>query len=41
MNPNELPDTISTGEVREVQVRPLGSFENVNADSMLTQEDVE
>ena len=28
----ELPDTITAGEVREVQVCPLGSFENVNAD---------
>ena len=32
MNPNELPETIAAGEVREVQVCPLGSFENVNAD---------
>ena len=28
----ELPETIAAGEVREVQVCPLGSFENVNAD---------
>ena len=26
----ELPETIAAGEVREVQVCPLGSFENVN-----------